>query len=81
VNDKVNDKVNVKDEQIKAICKLLSAYPKTTYPEISEKLKIGYVTVSKRIKELKENGVLFRQGSKKTGEWVYDEERYREHYK
>lgn len=48
---------------------ILMEDPGCSYKDIAERLSIGRTAVSSRIKELKENGVIVRIGSDKTGYW------------
>ena len=48
---------------------LIENNKKITAVEIGEKLGIGLRTVKRKIKELKDNGIIARIGSDKTGHW------------
>ena len=41
-----------------------------TVSEISQKMGIGATTITKRIKYLKDQELVVRNGSKKSGQWV-----------
>ena len=58
-NDTVNDTVFVLIKQNKNL----------TTTEISERLKVSLSTVKRKIKDLKENGIIERIGSDKVGYW------------
>lgn len=58
-NDTVND----------TLFNLIRQNSKITATEISEALKISLSTTKRRIKELKEKGMIERVGSDKTGHW------------
>jgi predicted HTH transcriptional regulator len=48
---------------------LIKSEPKITAVALSEKLSIGIATVKRATKRLKENGIIARVGSDKTGYW------------
>jgi hypothetical protein len=43
---------------------------KLTLPELAEILSLSIGGVEKIVRQLKEEGILFRKGSTKAGEWV-----------
>ena len=64
--EKVTEKVT---DGERAILSLLAEDPAYTYTLVAQKLDISRKTVSKRIKSLKEKGVIQRIGSEKKGYW------------
>ena len=62
-NDTVNGTVN------DTVCDLIKQNNKITAAEISERLHISLSTAKRKIKELKEKGIVERIGSDKTGYW------------
>ena len=59
--------LNERDEKI---LKLMEENSRITVSEISQKMGIGATTITKRIKYLKEQELVVRNGSKKSGQWV-----------
>jgi predicted HTH transcriptional regulator len=51
------------------ILKELSADPFVTYDEPTERLQLSPATVKRRVLKMKEEGLVRRVGSKKTGSW------------
>lgn len=69
-NDTVNDTVNrISDTVNDGILSLLKGNPQTTAKDIARSLNIGVATAKRRLKKLKENGIIERIGSDKTGYW------------
>lgn len=65
-----NDTVKVKnDTENDTVFYLIKQNNKITASEIGERLKISLSTVKRKIKELKDNGIIERLGSDKTGHW------------
>ena len=71
VTDKVTDNLDEKSIQILA---LISEDPAYTSTAISEKLSLSRKTVSQRLKEMKEKGILERIGSDRKGYWKINNE-------
>ena len=71
VTDKVTDDLDEKSIQILA---LLSEDPAYTSTVIAEKLSISRKTVSQKLKELKEKGMIKRIGSDRKGYWKISNE-------
>ena len=70
VTEKVTEKVTDNlDEKSLQILSLLSEDPAYTSSVISEKLGISRKTVSQRLKEMKERGIVERVGSDRKGYW------------
>lgn len=49
---------------------LMEENSRITVSEISQKMGIGATTITKRIKYLKDQELVIRNGSKKSGQWV-----------
>ncbi|SYV90922.1 DeoR-like helix-turn-helix domain, partial [Mesomycoplasma hyorhinis] len=65
-------KHNVRDKVIerqKIILDLIKQNPNITISEISQQLKISRATLNLDLQQLQKSEKLFREGSKKTGEW------------
>jgi fido (protein-threonine AMPylation protein) len=73
VNDTVkqkNDTVKMKNDTVNdTVFNLIKENPTITAEEIRIKLNIGIATVKRKIKMLKEKGIITRLGSDKTGNW------------
>lgn len=70
VIDRVTDEVTQNTvENDKRILEILHETPTATYVEIADKLNVSRKTVSKRIKLLKDSGLIVRIGSDKKGYW------------
>jgi Fic family protein len=66
----VNDTVKMQNDTVNdTVCHLIKQNNKITAAEISERLHISLSTAKRKIKELKEKGILERIGSDKTGYW------------
>ena len=72
-NDTVNienDTVNTENDTVNdTVFNLIKENPNITAEEIRIKLNIGIATVKRKIKMLKEKGIITRLGSDKTGSW------------
>ena len=76
-NADVNDTVTSKYDTVKTgndtvndtVFNLIKENPTITAEEIRIKLNIGIATVKRKIKMLKEKGIITRLGSDKTGSW------------
>jgi fido (protein-threonine AMPylation protein)/biotin operon repressor len=69
-NEPVNDTVKVKIDTVNDTVLLLIKQNKNiTTSQISEQLKISLSTTKRKIKQLKEQGIIDRVGSDKTGYW------------
>ncbi len=66
VNDDVNDDVNEKDRQLLS---LLQHNEALTQSQLAENLGLSKSTIERRIRKLKQLGILDRVGSDKTGKW------------
>lgn len=66
----VNDTVKTQnDTVIDTVLYLIKQDNKITATEISERLNISLSTAKRKIKELKDKGIVKRVGSDKTGYW------------
>ena len=66
-----NNRSNSKGESNKIrVIRLLSNDGSLTLPEIAEKLHLSLGGVEKIIRQLKKNGILYREGSTKAGKWI-----------
>lgn len=70
VTERVTEKVtDTLDEKSVRILELISEDPAYTSTAIAEKLSLSRKTVSQRLKELKEKGIIERIGSDRKGYW------------
>lgn len=68
--DTVNDTVKQQNDTVNgAVFNLIKRNNKITATEISKRLNISLSTAKRKIKELKEKGIIERIGSDKTGNW------------
>lgn len=66
-----NNRSNSKGESNRIrVIRLLSNDGSLTLPEIAEKLHLSLGGVEKIIRQLKKNGILYREGSTKAGRWI-----------
>lgn len=66
-----NNRSNSKGESNRIrVIRLLSNDGSLTLPEIAEKLHLSLGGVEKIIRQLKKNGILYREGSTKAGKWI-----------
>ena len=63
ISDTVNDTVNL-------ILNLIKEDPLISYDEIAKKLEKSRATVSRKISELKKQGIIERVGADKNGKWI-----------
>ena len=68
INDILNGKINLSEKE-KAILRVISENPSITYPEIAAQLSISIRTISRAINKLQNEGLIVREGSKKSGYW------------
>lgn len=67
---KTSDTVNSSSDTVNdTVLSLILENPNITANSIAERLGIGIATVKRRIKVLKDNGIIARVGSDKTGSW------------
>lgn len=75
VTEKVTEKVTDRlDEKAISILELISKDPAYTSTAIADKLSLSRKTVSQRLKELKEKGIIERIGSDRKGYWKINNE-------
>ncbi len=68
--DTVNDTVNIQNDTVNdTVFNLITQNNKITAKKISELLNISLSTAKRKIKKLKEKGLIVRVGSDKTGYW------------
>lgn len=77
LNHKRNEKDSLSITQAKTIdnrdgkiLELMKEDPNISVREISRQVDLGTTTITKRIHRLKEEGIVERKGSKKTGQWI-----------
>ena len=69
INDILNGKINLSEKE-KAILRVISENPSITYPEMAAQLSIFFIrTISRAINKLQNEGLIVREGSKKSGYW------------
>jgi len=66
INDTVNDSVN---DTVNLILNLMKENPFISYDEIAKNLGKSRATISRKISELKKNGIIERVGADKNGKW------------
>ena len=66
MTEKVTEKQDGVEQKLLGV---LEQIPDATYLELSKKLNVSRKTVSQKIKQLKEKGVIVRVGSDKKGYW------------
>ncbi|MBR2201317.1 MAG: HTH domain-containing protein, partial [Bacteroidales bacterium] len=71
-NDSVNDPVNDPVKFVEIIESILGD-PKITYEKLQVVANCSRATIRRTIKKLRENGLLTREGSDKTGHWIVTE--------
>jgi len=67
--DPINDLLTEHDDLIKVILE----NPKSNYQQLADRVEVSAATIKRHIQNLKEAGILFRIGSKKTGYWEVKE--------
>lgn len=60
----------VLDDKDEKIISLMKKDSSIKVNEISQKVGLGMTTITKRIRRLKEEGIIDRKGSKKKGHWI-----------
>jgi len=68
-SDLINDLLTEHDDLIKVILE----NPKSNYQQFANRIGVSEATIKRHIQKLKEAGILFRIGSKKTGSWEVKE--------
>ena len=72
-NDAQNSSGSKGENNKSKIISLLIGNGKLTLPELAEKLNLSIGGVEKIVRQLKKEGILFRKGSTKAGEWIVEE--------
>lgn len=61
------------DEQVNprldALLALIARNPRITYAKAAEALEVSYATARRDFSQLRDNGLIVREGSDKTGTW------------
>ncbi len=67
LNDSLFDSLSERDSRV---LRVIAEDPKSTAAQISKKLKMSESTANRAMKSLQEQGLITRDGSKKTGKWI-----------
>ncbi len=74
VNDGVNDPVNQNDPiKFEGIIESIMLEPQITYEKLQVVANCSRATIRRTLKKLRQNGLLIREGSDKTGHWIVTE--------
>ena len=73
INGEINGGINLSETEIKIVASIREN-PTITRTEMASALSIGTSTIDRSIRKLKENGILKRIGSNKTGSWEIREQ-------
>ena len=73
INGEINGGINLSETEIKIVASIREN-PTITRTEMASALSIGTSTIDRSIRKLKENGILKRIGSNKTGSWEIKEQ-------
>ena len=68
-NQEINQKMNLNSTQ-KAIIAMIRDNEKVTQNVMSVQLGLSSSTIKKNVNVLRENGIIFREGSTKAGKWI-----------
>lgn len=70
--DSIEDKKGAKkgDERKQDILNLLAEYPTMTQASLAEEIGFTRKQIQNSIKELQEEGLLVREGSRRNGQWI-----------
>ena len=71
-NDGINDHIYISKVE-ETILRMISKNDAVIYADIQKKLSISVPTIRRAIKKLRQNGLLIREGSDKTGHWIVTE--------
>ncbi|MCD7885623.1 MAG: winged helix-turn-helix transcriptional regulator [Lachnospiraceae bacterium] len=66
LSEKLSEKLSDKEMEL---LKLLAEEPTCTTSNIAEKLGVSRVTITKRLRNLKDKGIIIRVGSDRKGYW------------
>ena len=72
VKDSISKTAKALDGSDAKILELMKENSNISVSEISRRVGLGTTTVTKRIRRLKEEGIVERKGSKKTGQWIVE---------
>ncbi len=59
------------NEELLTLCRIIAKEPSVTMKSLSDQLKVSLKTVERRLKILKNKGILLHCGAKKNGEYVF----------
>ena len=59
------------DEDLLILCRIIAKDPSVTMKSLSDQLKVSLKTVERKLKILKDKGILQHCGAKKNGEYVF----------
>ncbi len=59
------------NEELLALCRMIAKNPSVTMKSLSDQLGVSLKTIERRIKNLKDKGILQHSGAKKNGEYVF----------
>ena len=59
------------NEELLALCRMIAKNPSITMKSLSDQLGVSLKTIERRIKNLKDKGILQHSGAKKNGEYVF----------
>ena len=76
-NDTVNDTVNLSEIEI-CLIKILKGNPYATYAQLGAQLTKSRATIIRIVNKLREENILIRHGSDKTGYWEVVEQKHRD---
>ena len=68
-NDKIIGKIN---EKIKTTIDVVKENPTATIPKLAQMTGKSQSTISRELKEYKTAGLIYREGSRKSGRWVVE---------
>ena len=61
---------SMRKETARKIIEIVIADPTVTNAEVAEQMHVSEVTILRYIHDLKKEGLIAREGSRKTGQWV-----------
>lgn len=65
-DEQINEQVN---PRLDALLALIARNPRITYAKAAEALGVSYATARRDFSQLRNNGLIVREGSDKTGTW------------
>lgn len=72
----ISTRMEVKDNTYDQILKLIKEYPNYSSAKIGEMIDMSMRNTQRYIKVLKEEGIIERVGSNKTGRWIVKDKKY-----